>query len=376
MRGHTGDLSPASLYTRPMGGTPRILVADDNVQVLGLVEAILRSAGYDVVLCEGGEPAVQAASAEPFDLILLDGMMPDLDGFETCETLRRLPHHAHTPIVFLTGMTDEGTFEDATEVGADEVLSKPIRRSSLLLRVRSLLRLSRLRAERDQSFEDRVELTELLLGDLERPMNTVRHRARALAAYPDLPPELQSAARDLLGAERSLASVVRNLMDVQRSAEGTFGAHGGDVCLADLLDETVASWTDAAAQKGVTLGLEATPPRAPVWLDEALLGRALDNLVEHALFSAESSILLSATVTPDGATVSVRDDGEPLSPEEQDRLQLIDDGTDTVTGRLPVSRGLGLVLCRLVAEAHDGQLAISSNDAGTHVHLLLRSLPK
>jgi len=359
-----------------MGATPRILVADDNVQVLGLVDSILRSAGYEVTICEGGESAVKAAREEPFDLILLDGMMPDLDGFEACEMIRKVPQHQGTPIVFLTGMTDDGTFEDATEVGADEVLPKPIRRSSLLLRVRSLLRLSRIRAERDRSLEERVELTELLLGDLERPINLVRHRATALGADPSLPPALQPAVRDLLAAERSLASIVRNLMDVQRSAEGAFRALGGEVCLADLLADTVASWSERVADRGVRIEISGTPPRAVVWLDEALLVRSLDNLVDHALRSAEKSIFLSATVTPDGATVSVRDDGEPLTPEEQHRLQVVDDGTDTVTGRLPRSRGLGLVLCRLVAEAHDGKLAISSDPSGTHVHLLLRELPR
>ncbi len=359
-----------------MGKAARILVADDNVQVLGLVDAILRSAGYDVTLCEGGEEAIQAARAGSFDLILLDGMMPDVDGFDACEAIRTFPHLARTPIVFLTGMTDEGTFEDATEVGADEVLPKPIRRSSLLLRVRSLLRLSELRADRDRSMEERSELTELLLSDLERPMNLVRHRATALLASPELPESLRSGVEDLLHAERSLASIVRNLMDVQRSAEGTFKAHGSEVRLADLLERVVASWSDRAAEEGLSIEVQGRPPRDPVWIDDGLLIRALDNLVEHALGCAESTILLSSSLTPEGATISVKDDGEPLDEDEQRRLEIVDDGSDTVTGRLPRSRGLGLVLCRLVTDAHNGKLGISSGPEGTHVHLLLCALPR
>lgn len=359
-----------------MGTPARILVADDNVQVLGLVEAILRSEGYEVTLCEGGEAAIQAARSGAFDLILLDAMMPDVDGFDACEAIRTFPHLAGTPVVFLTGMTDEGTFEDATEVGADEVLSKPIRRSSLLLRVRSLLRLSALRADRDRSLAERAELTELLLSDLERPMNLVRHRATALAASPELPDSLRAGVEDLLHAEGSLASIVRNLMDVQRSVEGTFRAHGSEVRLTDLLARVVASWADRVAERGLGIEVQGRAPKDPVWLDEGLLVRALDNLVDHASRCARTSIRLSASLTPDGATVSVHDDGDPLDEDEQRRLEVVDDGSATVTGRLPRSRGLGLVLCRLVTDVHGGKLGISSGPEGTQVHLLLQALPR
>ena len=351
---------------------PRVLVADDNVQVLGLVESILRSAGYEVVPCEGGVSAVEAAEAGPFDLILLDGMMPDLDGFEACEIIRRFPHHARTPVAFLTGLTDDGTFEDATEVGADEVLAKPIRRSSLLLRVRSLLRLSRLQAEREAFRSSRTELTELLLGDLERPMTLIRSRALALQNDARLPPDLADLVRDLLGAEGDLQGIVRNLLDVQRSDEGTFQAVPGAVSPAELIAEVADSWRAPAASANVSISLAGDLPNAPLALDGDLLGRALDSCFEHAVRLARDEVVVGAEVTTGGVRISVRDDGDPVSPEEQLRASVSkDDSMAGATGRLPRSRGLGLVLCRMVAEAHHGSMEILAGEGGTEVILNL-----
>ncbi|MCO4772410.1 MAG: response regulator [Deltaproteobacteria bacterium] len=191
----------------------RILVADDNVQVLHLVEAILRSAGYDVVACEGGVSAVEAARDQRFDLILLDGMMPDVDGFEACEIIRTFPRHTHTPVVFLTGMTDDGAFEDAIEVGADEVLAKPIRRSSLLLRVRSLLRVGQLLGAQERFQGELRSITESL-GALAEPLERIREGVATLDAHPQLPADLVPRVADLLRAEREITDLAQGLSEV------------------------------------------------------------------------------------------------------------------------------------------------------------------
>jgi len=353
--------------------SPSILVADDNVQSLGLVASILRSAGYEVVAVEGGGPAVDAARSNPFDLILLDGMMPDLDGFEACEQIRQLPSHTDTPIVFLTGMTDEGTLQDATEVGADEVLAKPIRRSGLLLRVGSLLRLGRLRAERDKSRDQRAELIDLVLGDLEGPINVLRARLGTLQASEELPSSLGRALEDLAAAELRLDRARRTLLDVQRGAEGKLRLRPRPVHIDRLLGSLHTRWVPIGARYGIDVELGTLELERPLSLDEGLLRRSLENLLDHAALTARSRVSIEARGSGDGVSITVRDDGEPLSTREVRRMQTSPDST--VTGRLPRSRGLGPVLCRLVAEAHGGSLGMSSSDDGTEVVIRLREAP-
>jgi two-component system, sensor histidine kinase and response regulator len=377
----------------PSTPAARILVADDNAQILALIGSILRSEGFDVVTCERGARAVELAAEQPFDLILLDAMMPDMDGFDACEQIRRGPKTATVPIAFITGMTDESTFEDAVEAGADEVLSKPVSRGSLLLRVRSLLRLGRLREQRQSAWDlirqqrdqllasrrEREDLTELLLADLEQPLNVIRARSGRLADGDPPPDEVRRAARDLVDAERSLQEVVRILLDVYQGAEGRFTAVAEDVELGDLFHAILAPRQQRAERGDVTLEprLAAGLAGFPMALDGALLRRALGNLVDRSLFAVRpgGQVVLIAELLEHDLRIGVRDDGGALEPAELERLEDKGPGESTLTGRLPRSRGLGLVLCRLVAEAHGGDLHIDSDEEQTTVWLRLRPLP-
>jgi two-component system, sensor histidine kinase and response regulator len=373
----------------------RILVADDNVQILGLVEAILGSAGFEVVTCERGVRAVELAGLEPFDLILLDAMMPDLDGFDACEQIRARPDTAEVPIAFITGMTDASTFEDAVEVGADEVLSKPVSRGSLLIRVRSLLRLGRLRDERRQahalieeqrdqlvaSRREQADLTELLLADLEGPLNAIRARSGELARDVSVPLDVQIAAQQIEEAERALQEVVRTLLDVHNSAEGVFVARPEWVTLDEIFSTLLVERGRQARQLQVVLAadLDAAFGATSLHLDGALLRRALGNLLDHSLAAARpgSVVTLRGRTDPSGElALGVHDDAR-LAMDEQNRLDgPAGPGESTLTGRLPRSRGLGLVLCRLVAHAHHGRVAIrSADDSGTEVSLHILPLP-
>lgn len=122
----------------------KILVVDDNSANRELAEALLVSAGYAVVLAESGEEGITALGERAPDLVLLDILMPGLDGFETCKRMKRLAAGKDTPVVFLTALGDLGSHQKAIDSGADDFLTKPINQVELLARVRTLLRLDRL----------------------------------------------------------------------------------------------------------------------------------------------------------------------------------------------------------------------------------------
>jgi len=129
--------------------TPRskILVVDDTEPNLRLLRALLTGAGYEVVTAGCGVEGVAAAGRENPDLILLDIMMPDITGFEVCQRLRTAPLTQQTPIVFLTALHEMEDHMRAVDVGGDDVLTKPINKLELLLRVKSLLRIRELLGE-------------------------------------------------------------------------------------------------------------------------------------------------------------------------------------------------------------------------------------
>lgn len=128
-------MSPAS------GGPARrtVLIADDNPQILELLEAYLDPLGVRVVLAADGEATLAAVAAERPDLILLDVMMPKRSGFEVCRSLKATEQTRDIPIIMVTALNELGDVERARDCGADDFLSKPVNKIELVGRVKALL---------------------------------------------------------------------------------------------------------------------------------------------------------------------------------------------------------------------------------------------
>ena len=118
---------------------PRILVVDDNPTNVKILQTRLASAGYDIVTAADGEEALATARESAPDLILLDVMMPRLDGIEVCRRLRADPSFPFTPIVLVTALSETKDMVAGLEAGGDEYLTKPINGLELLAKLQSVL---------------------------------------------------------------------------------------------------------------------------------------------------------------------------------------------------------------------------------------------
>jgi two-component system, OmpR family, alkaline phosphatase synthesis response regulator PhoP len=121
-------------------GAPRILIADDNLQGVELLEAYLGGCDYEVSTAADGEETLRKVRQWHPDLILLDIMMPKISGFEVCKRLRNDPATRETAILMVTALDQPSDIERAVDAGTDDFLTKPINKTELLLRVRSLLK--------------------------------------------------------------------------------------------------------------------------------------------------------------------------------------------------------------------------------------------
>ncbi len=120
-----------------MTGQKKILVVDDDPKILKALDQALRKEGYDVFRAADGEEALQVVRSSDPDLIILDIMLPKLDGFEVCAKLRTL---SNVPVLILSARGEEMDKVVGFNVGADDYLTKPFRLSELVLRVRAILR--------------------------------------------------------------------------------------------------------------------------------------------------------------------------------------------------------------------------------------------
>lgn len=135
-----------------------ILVVDDEQDLLDLIEYNLKKEGYQVLKAENGIEALEVAREKNPDLMLLDIMMPKMDGLEVCKTMRSDANLRHIPIIFLTARSDEKTEVEGLDLGADDYVTKPISTTKLISRIKAVLR---------RFNETEEEVNKLVVHDLE-----------------------------------------------------------------------------------------------------------------------------------------------------------------------------------------------------------------
>ena len=205
------------------GSSGRILVVDDSEPNLILLRSLLLLEGYRVTAARNGLEALEAALAEPPDLVLLDVLMPEMSGYEVCQRLKAHPSTSDVPIIFVTAKGEVNERVIGLEVGADDYISKPYHPDELRARVKAALRTKtardRLRQEREEMAAQAI--TDSLTGAFNRRFLNAR-----------LDEEVERARR--YGGE--LACLMLDL-DYFKTVNDRFGHATGDLVLRDFVDQ-------------------------------------------------------------------------------------------------------------------------------------------
>ncbi len=139
---------------------PKILIVDDEPDILELIEYTLNKEGYQVATASNGKEAIDEARKFLPDLIILDMMMPKMDGIEACRVLRAMPQFKNTFMVFLTARSEEYAEIAGFNVGADDYIAKPIKPRALLSRINAILRRN---SQNEEELENRLEIADLII---------------------------------------------------------------------------------------------------------------------------------------------------------------------------------------------------------------------
>jgi two-component system sensor histidine kinase/response regulator len=358
----------------------RILVVDDqeaNVQVLGNMLGVL---GFEIVPVTSGEDALKRLAARPADLVLLDVLMPGVDGFEVCRRIRAQPALAEIPIIFLSAADDKTFIVRALEAGGVDYVTKPFNQAELVSRVRTHLALKQTRDRLRNLAEDKDELLGILahdlknhLGGMQMSAQLLHDRARQLDDQ-----RLLKVSSNVLQASDQMFSFVKEFL-ANAAADRGLTINLAPVSLADAAAGAVQHHAESARRKGLALHGDFPPDFPLVLGDPAALDQVIDNLVSNAVkFSPPGkSVWLAVGVAPDGRPeCRVRDEGPGC--DEQDLAAMFTRYrrlSARPTGGEP-STGLGLSIAKRYAEAMNGELHCESEPGrGATFVLRLRFAP-
>jgi two-component system sensor histidine kinase/response regulator len=346
----------------------RILVVDDSADNSFLIQAILEEEDYKVDIADSGMAALAKIDEFPPDLILLDVMMPGMDGYEVTRRIRDNEKLPFIPILLITAY-DQPSVAKGLDTGADDFIRKPVEFDELLARVRSLLRLKHSVDERDHIARQREDFVSRLAHDLRTPL-VAADRMMSLfrqGALGELSPDMNDAIATMARSNQNLLQMVNTLLEVYRLEAGRKSFSFAPIDLRDLVKEVTQELAPLAADKNIDLKLEAPqvePLEAQVLGDRLELHRVLTNLVGNAIkFTDSGYISVSLTATPATSAgapgwvvIKVTDTGTGISVDDQTMLfERFRQGHHRRSGS-----GLGLYLSRRIIETHKGTVDLES----------------
>lgn len=353
-----------------------LLVVDDNEENRDVLARRLQKQGHWAVTASGGQEALDALADQPFDLVLLDIMMPDMDGYEVLSRIKGNPQTQRLPVIMISALDEMDSVVRCIEMGAADYLPKPFNPTLLRARIGASLREKRARdrelrytAELAESYRKlqelerlRDDLTHMIVHDLRTPLTSLLSGLQTVPLVGDLNETQTEMLEIAVEGGQTLLGMINDLLDVEKMEQEAVPLDRVPLTAAGLIERATAQVAMLARSNGLML-IEQAPMDLPPFVgDEDKLRRTLVNLLGNAIkfTPAPGTITTTAEAGEKDMLFSVRDTGEGIPPEAFERIFEKFGQVESRKAGRKMSTGLGLAFCKLAVEAHGGHIWVES----------------
>lgn len=348
----------------------KILIVDDVVSNVLLLKILLTNEKFQVCTASNGKQCIEVAQNEHPDLILLDVMMPDLNGFDTAVILKKDPTTQEIPIIFLTALNNPNDLVKGFQVGANDFLTKPFNKEELVMRVMHQIQLVaakriivRQNEELKRTISNRDKMYSVIAHDLRSPMASIRMvlNLAVNVVSPEMVGDEIFGLLDKANREsEETHDLLDNLLKWTKSQTGRLNVVYQDLDLDDIVPGVVDIFKMIAEMKKIDLKYLPAEEKLIVRADNDMIKTIIRNFLSNAVkFTPEGKgIEVFYTREGDFARVSVRDHGVGVEPE---RVETIFHKGETTYGTGgEEGSGLGLQLCQDFARKNGGEAKVES----------------
>jgi len=349
----------------------RILVVDDDPMNRQLLRDLLEGSGYAVVEASDGVAACDSAQACIPDIILLDVLMPGMDGLEVCKRIKSDNRTQHVPVILITSQREREDRLSGIAAGASDFLTKPVDAVELRLRVRNWVNTKRLYDRVQEEYHRIAELEKMrdtlvhmVVHDLRSPLTCILSELdyATLEGGEKLGPEFKQCIHEVVEAARVMNNLVTSMLDMSRLENGEMPLNRQATSLHEIVDEAL-SHLGSSAQR-VAVEQAATDQSATPSCDPELIRRVVVNLLNNATDYSPSNTPITVSISRynGSARLSVSDQGPGIPEEFKERIFQKFGQIEGRTKIRKASTGIGLAFCRLAVEAHAGTIGVDSEE--------------
>ena len=348
----------------------KILIVDDVTSNVLLLKILLTNEKFQICTASNGHQCVEVARSEHPDLILLDVMMPEINGFDTAVILKKDPLTADIPIIFLTALNSPSDLVHGFQVGAHDFLTKPFNKEELIMRVMhqiSLVAAKRYIIEQNEKLKriisNRDKMYSVIAHDLRSPMASIRMVLNLCVnvVTPDMVGEEIFGLLDKANREsEETHDLLDNLLKWTKSQTGRLEVAYQNLELDDIVPGVVDIFTMIAEMKKIKLQYIPSEEHLKVRADNDMMKTVVRNFISNAIkFTPEGKgIEVFYKKSGEFAKISVRDHGVGIAPERIDTL--FHKGETTYGTGGEEGSGLGLQLCADFARKNGGDVMVES----------------